>query len=164
MLENGGVVAAGHGSVEIRMRPPVPLQHERGYENARCRARIDAAKGAVGRTALFGMAGLFMVGMLALGLLLSMLARTQAQAMQLGLMTIVPTFLLSGFMFPLAAMPPVAQWAGALLPATHFVVALRGILLKRAGLGALWHEAAIMAALAAALLVMAAHRFARMLE
>jgi len=113
---------------------------------------------------LYALAFLFMVGLLALGLFMSTLARTQAQALQLALMMIIPTFLLSGFMFPLAAMPRVAQVIGSVLPVTHFIAALRGILLKGAGLDALWPDAAMLAAFAIALLVMSVARFAKTLE
>jgi ABC-2 type transport system permease protein len=113
---------------------------------------------------LYLFALLFMLGMLALGIFMSTLARTQAQALQLALLVIMPSFLLSGFMFPLAAMPRAAQIAGALLPVTHFLTALRSILLKGAGFSALWHEAVILAVVALVLVVLSVRRFAKTLE
>lgn len=115
-------------------------------------------------TLLYALTLLFMLGMLALGLLMSTFARTQTQALQLALFIILPSFLLSGFMFPLAAMPVVAQWLGLLFPVTHFLTALRGILLKGAGLEALWREALILGATAALLLSLSVRRFAKTLE
>src|SRR5690606_20614594 len=79
---------------------------------------------------LYAVALAFIVASLALGLFLSTLVRTQAQAMQLGVLFLLPNILLSGFMFPIAAMPAPAQWIGAALPLTYFLEVLRGILLR----------------------------------
>ena len=113
---------------------------------------------------LYALALLFMLGMLALGLLISTFARTQTQALQMALFVILPSLLLTGFMFPLAAMPRAAQWLGEALPVTHFLTALRGILLKGAGLESLWREAALLAGMAAVLLAASVRRFAKTLE
>ena len=59
--------------------------------------------------------------------------KTQAQAMQAGFFFLMPNILLSGFMFPRAAMPAPAQWIGLLLPLTYYLQVLRGILLKDIG-------------------------------
>lgn len=113
---------------------------------------------------LYFFALLFMLGMLALGIFMSTLARTQTQALQLSLLVMLPSILLSGFMFPLAAMPRIARIAGSLLPVTHFLTALRGILLKGSGLTALWPEALILAAVALVLITLSIRRFAKTLE
>lgn len=113
---------------------------------------------------LYALTLLFMLGMLALGLLMSTFARTQTQALQMALFIIIPSFLLSGFMFPLAAMPAPAQWLGVALPVTHFLTALRAILLKGAGVEALWREALLLAGMAALLLTLSVRRFAKTLE
>lgn len=113
---------------------------------------------------LYFFAFLFMLGMLALGIFMSTLATTQAQALQMALLVMLPSILLSGFMFPLAAMPPVARVAGSLLPVTHFLSALRAILLKGASLQALWREAAILSAMAVVLIALSVKRFAKTLE
>ena len=113
---------------------------------------------------LYFFALLFMLGMLALGIFMSTLARTQTQALQLSLLIMLPSILLSGFMFPLAAMPRVARIAGSLLPVTHFLTALRGILLKGSGASALWPEALILAAVALVLITLSIRRFAKTLE
>lgn len=77
---------------------------------------------------------LFIVGSLALGFLVSTLARTQLQAMQLSFFYMMPSILLSGFMFPFAGMPKWAQAIGSLIPVTHFLRVVRGSLLKGEGL------------------------------
>jgi ABC-2 type transport system permease protein len=96
---------------------------------------------------------------LALGLFLSTLARTQAQAMQMGFLFLLPNLLLSGFMFPRAAMPEAAQMLGLALPLTYFLEVLRGILLKGVGLRALWIQMAMLAGFAVLFVVMSVRRF-----
>lgn len=82
----------------------------------------------------------FIVASLGLGLFFSTLVRTQAQAMQAGFLFIMPNILLSGFMFPRAAMPAPAQWLGLALPLTYFLDILRGILLKGVGMESLYPQ------------------------
>lgn len=84
----------------------------------------------------------FIVASLGVGLLVSTAVTTQAQAMQLGFFYLLPNILLSGFMSPRAAMPEPAQWIGAALPLTYFLLVLRGILLKGVDLGTLAPEVA----------------------
>ena len=78
---------------------------------------------------------LYVVTNLALGFLISTLAHSQMQAMQLSFFTLLPTILLSGFMFPFAGMPGWARALGTALPATHFLRLTRKVMLKGAGLG-----------------------------
>ena len=73
---------------------------------------------------------LFILGSLGLGFLLSTLTRTQLQAMQMSVFYLLPSILLSGFMFPFRGMPEWAQWIGTFLPVTHFLRIVRGALLK----------------------------------
>ena len=87
---------------------------------------------AFGGPALWFAAGLFMLANLGLGLTLSFLARTQMQAMQMGIFFYLPSILLSGFMFPFHAMPAWARGIGELLPLTHFLRCLRASLLRDA--------------------------------
>jgi ABC-2 type transport system permease protein len=75
---------------------------------------------------------LFIVVNLALGFLISTVARSQMQAMQISFFTLLPTILLSGFMFPFAAMPGWAQMLGNAIPATHFLRLVRKVMLKGA--------------------------------
>jgi ABC-2 type transport system permease protein len=77
---------------------------------------------------------LFIIGSLGLGFLISTLTRTQLQAMQLSVFYLLPSILLSGFMFPFRGMPDWAQWLGTLLPVTHFLRIVRGALLKGQGI------------------------------
>lgn len=73
---------------------------------------------------------LFIIGSLGLGFLISTLTRTQLQAMQLSVFYLLPSILLSGFMFPFRGMPDWAQALGTMLPVTHFLRVVRGALLK----------------------------------
>ena len=75
---------------------------------------------------------IYIVVNLALGFLISTLVRTQMQAMQLSFFTILPTILLSGFMFPFAGMPGWAQAIGQAIPATHYLRIVRKVMLKGA--------------------------------
>lgn len=87
---------------------------------------------------LFFVVLLFIAANLTLGITFSSLARNQLQAMQMTFFYFLPSILLSGFMFPFRGMPGWAQWIGNLLPLTHFLVLVRGILLKGNGLVELW--------------------------
>ena len=71
---------------------------------------------------------------LTLGLLVSTIAKTQLQAMQLTVFLLIPSILLSGFMFPYEGMPEAAQWIAEALPATHFIRMVRAIVLRGATL------------------------------
>lgn len=77
---------------------------------------------------------LFIVGSLALGFLISTVAKSQLQAMQMSFFYMMPSILLSGFMFPFAGMPKWAQTIGSAIPVTHFLRIVRGSLLKGEGL------------------------------
>jgi ABC-2 type transport system permease protein len=79
---------------------------------------------------LMTMIGVFMLANLGVGFTFSTLARNQLQAMQMTFFFFLPSMLLSGFMFPFRAMPQWAQWLGELLPLTHFLRIVRGIMLK----------------------------------
>lgn len=81
---------------------------------------------------------LFIIGSLALGFLISTVARTQLQAMQMSFFYIMPSILLSGFMFPFRGMPQWAQALGGVIPVTHFLRVVRGALLKGLDAAELW--------------------------
>ncbi|MFN8653999.1 MAG: ABC transporter permease [Gemmatimonadales bacterium] len=106
----------------------------------------------------------FVVASLGLGLFFSTLVRTQAQAMQAGFLFIMPNILLSGFMFPRAAMPAPAQWLGLALPLTYFLDILRGILLKGSGLSALWPQYLALWGFAILIVTLSVRRFHKTLE
>ncbi len=81
-------------------------------------------------TLLFGAAIFFIAANLAVGFTFSTLAKSQMQAMQLSFFYFLPSLLLSGFMFPFRGMPDWAQWIGEVLPLTHFLRIIRGVMLK----------------------------------
>jgi ABC-2 type transport system permease protein len=113
---------------------------------------------------LFLITAPFIVASLALGLFVSTVVRTQVQAMQLSFVFILPTVLLSGFMFPREAMPAFAQWLGAAFPITYYLRVLRGILLKGVGIDALWRDALALVAFAVVLLAFSVRRFQKNIE
>ena len=79
---------------------------------------------------LMAMIGVFIIANLAVGFTFSTIARNQLQAMQMTFFFFLPSILLSGFMFPFRGMPTWAQWIGEVLPNTHFMRIVRGIMLK----------------------------------
>jgi ABC-2 type transport system permease protein len=98
-------------------------------------AKLLFAVPIVGSLALLSLALIvFIAANLAVGFTFSTLARNQLQAMQMAFFFFLPSILLSGFMFPFRGMPEWAQWIGEVLPLTHFLRVLRGILLKGNGL------------------------------
>lgn len=84
--------------------------------------------------------GIFILANLAIGFLFSTLARSQMQAMQMTFFFFLPSILLSGFMFPFRGMPHWAQVIGEVLPLTHFLRIVRGVMLKGADMTALWPD------------------------
>jgi ABC-2 type transport system permease protein len=113
---------------------------------------------------LYGLSGLFLLAVLGIGLMISTVAKSQTSAQQLALAFIMPSILLSGFLFPREAMPQVAQWLGLALPITYYLEILRGILLKGTGITTLWPQAAFLAAFAVVTLGVAVRRFAKTVE
>jgi len=83
---------------------------------------------------------LFIAANLTLGITFSSIARNQLQAMQMTFFFFLPSILLSGFMFPFRGMPEWAQWIGSVLPLTHFLQLVRGIMLKGNGFMDLWPQ------------------------
>ncbi len=113
---------------------------------------------------VYGAALLLIAANLSLGLLISTRAQSQFQAMQMGFFVMLPSILLSGFMFPYAGMPALAQWIAEVLPLTHFVRLIRGIMLRGADLGDLWREVAVLAAFTAVMMTLAVRRFRKRLD
>lgn len=113
---------------------------------------------------LYGLSLVFIVASLGVGLLISTIARSQLQAMQLSFFFLLPNILLSGYVFPRAAMPEPAQWIGTLLPLTWYLKLLRGILLKGVGMTAVWDEFAVLVVFAVALVVISVRRFSKTLD
>jgi len=106
----------------------------------------------------------FITANLALGILISTLARTQFQAMQMSFFLFLPQILLSGFMFPYAGMPVAAQYVAEILPLTHFLRLVRGIMLRGATLAELWHSLAALGAFVTVVLVIAVSRVSKRLD
>ena len=107
---------------------------------------------------------LFLLAVIGLGLLLSTFSRTQQQAFALNFFLINPLFILSGFAFPISAMPRVLQWLTYLNPLRYFLVVLRAVFLKGVGFEALWPQYAGMAVLALAMLSASVLRFRKSLD
>ncbi len=109
-------------------------------------------------------AGLFIAATLGLGLVISTLASTQFQAMQLGFFTMLPSILLSGFAFPFEGMPRLVQYLAQGLPLTHFVEILRGVILRGASLASLWQPVAKLTVFLLLAVALAAARFRKRLD
>jgi ABC-2 type transport system permease protein len=106
----------------------------------------------------------FIAANLALGLFISTAARTQFQAMQMTVFILLPSILLSGFMFPFEGMPLVAQWLGEVLPNTHFIRLSRGIMLREASIGELYRDVGYLLGFALVAMTGAALRFTKRLD
>jgi ABC-2 type transport system permease protein len=113
---------------------------------------------------VYGAAMLLIVANLALGLLVSTKAQTQFQSMQMAFFLFLPSILLSGFMFPFDGMPRVAQWIAEVLPLTHFVRLIRGVMLRGARLPDLWPDVLALLAFIAVMMTLAIARFRKRLD
>lgn len=106
--------------------------------------------------------GLFLIGAQAQGLLISTIAESQQVAFQIALLSsLLPTMILSGFIFPISSMPIVVQWITHIVPARYFLVALRSIVLKGADVTAFWQQLLALAIFAAAATALASLRLRR---
>ncbi|QQE75098.1 ABC transporter permease [Brevibacillus composti] len=113
---------------------------------------------------LVALSVLFLLTTLTLGIFISTVAKTQLQAMQIAFAFILPSVLLSGFMFPRETMPVVIQWLGGIVPLTYFLEILRGIFLKGVGLEALWRESIGMVLFFLLIISVAILRFRKKIE
>ncbi len=87
---------------------------------------------------------LFIITALSLGILISTVSQTQQVALMLSLMGLMlPTIILSGFIFPIESMPRILQWISYIIPAKWFITIIKGIMLKGLGIGAVWKETLI---------------------
>jgi ABC-2 type transport system permease protein len=114
-------------------------------------------------TLLYGLTSLFIVASLSLGLLISTIAKTQMQAMQMSFFVFLPSILLSGFMFPREAMPELFRWLGNLIPLTYYLEIMRGIVLKGIGLHFLWSQVFALGAFIVAVLTVSILKFQKKL-
>ena len=119
-------------------------------------------RGSIGL--LLTVALVFIAANLAMGITFSTVARNQLQAVQMTFFVFLPSILLSGFMFPFRGMPGWAQKIGEVLPLTHFLRIVRGILLKGNGVADIGHEVWPIAIFAAIMLVIAVKRYRQTLD
>ncbi len=113
---------------------------------------------------LLALTALFLVGSLGIGLFISTVARTQQEAMMLSWFTLLPTVFLSGFFFPLAAMPPVLRVISYVIPLRYYLIIIRSVLLKGVGAGSLISEIVALAIFGAVVMAAAALRFRKRLD
>jgi ABC-2 type transport system permease protein len=110
------------------------------------------------------MSVIYIIGSLSLGILVSILAKSQLLASQMAFVgTFLPAFLLSGFMFDIGNMPKVLQLVTYLVPARYFITILRGLYLKGVGLSVLWPECLLLTAFGAIMLTLSIRAFKKRL-
>lgn len=109
---------------------------------------------------LFAMSAIFLVGVLSVGMLISIATKGQLLASQLAMIiTFLPSFLLSGFMYAIANMPRPLQIITHVIPARYFIAILKGIYLKGVGLETLWREALLLTVFGTVVLAAAIRKF-----
>jgi ABC-2 type transport system permease protein len=113
---------------------------------------------------VLALSAVFLTASLGIGLLVSVLSKSQQTAMTVAMLTtLLPSVLLSGFIFPIRAMPTVIQWLTVLIPARHFLVILRSIFLKGSGFGMLWQPALVLLVFGLLMLGLCSVRFRKKL-
>ena len=113
---------------------------------------------------LLGISCLFLLSNLGIGLFISTVAHTQQEAMLLTFLMLLPSVFLSGYIFPIAAMPQALQIVSGIIPLTYFLVVVRGIVIKGVGVPALMPQITALAIFGAVLIVLAATRFRKRLD
>ncbi len=113
---------------------------------------------------LLAISWIFLVCALGLGLLISNVADNQAQAIQLAFLVILPSILLSGYVFPRDSIPAFLAWTSYLIPVTYFIEVLRGVILRGAGIADLWPQALALLVFGAVLVGLSAARFRKRLD
>jgi ABC-2 type transport system permease protein len=118
-----------------------------------------------GSAPLLGVAtAVFLLSTLGIGLFISTVSKTQQQAMMTNFFFILPFFMLSGFVFPIANMPVFVQWLTYLNPLRYFLVIIRGVFLKGTGLSVLWPQFLGLTLLGAFVFTGAVNRFKKKLD
>jgi len=107
---------------------------------------------------LLALTSLFLMFSLGIGLFISTISHTQFQAMQASILVLLPSIILSGFVFPVESMPRLAQWVAAVLPLTYYLRIVRGIVVKGIGIEYLWADTLILALMGVLTLVVASLR------
>lgn len=160
---------------QIRMAPVGPMAYVVGKTIPYFFISIASSMGIVALAMLlFGLpmrgswmmlvvaVSLFLIGALALGLLISTMAESQQVAFQIAvLVSYLPTLMLSGFIFPISSMPAFLQVITHVVPARYFLVALRGIVLKGVGPEVFWPDLAALVVFAGLILTLASFRLKR---
>jgi ABC-2 type transport system permease protein len=113
---------------------------------------------------IVGASGLMLLSGLGIGLFASTIANTQQEAMLSVWMTLLPSIFLSGFFFPLEAMPKILQWLSYIIPLRYYLVILRSVMLKGSGFSAIWLECLALLVFGIAILLAAAMRFRKRLD
>lgn len=113
---------------------------------------------------LLALSSIFLATSLGLGILISTVSKSQQEAMLLTFFILLPSIFLSGYFFPIAAMPPFLQQISKIVPLTYVLIIVRSIVLKGAGLDLLAGEVETLAVFGAVVLVLAATRFRKRLE
>jgi ABC-2 type transport system permease protein len=113
---------------------------------------------------LFLLTGLYLLPNLGLGLLISTFAKTQQQAQLMTMPILLPSFMLSGFIFPISSLPTVLQAVGYMFPLTYFIFIVRSLVIKGAGIELLLPQTFTLIAFAIGLLTLAALRFRKTLD
>lgn len=113
---------------------------------------------------LLAASSIFLLSTLGIGLLISTVSRTQQQAMMTNFFFILPFFMLSGFVFPIANMPPVVQGLSHLNPLSHFLIIIRGVFLKGTGFAILWPQFLELVMLGGFVFTLAVRRFRKRLD
>jgi ABC-2 type transport system permease protein len=119
-------------------------------------------KGSI--TLLLSITVLFLLSSLGIGLLISTVAQTQQEAFLLTFLTLLPSIFLSGFIYPIPAMPLVLQYISGIMPLTYFLIVVRGIVIKGVDLTALVPQVITLTIFGIGLIVLAAARFRKRLD
>ena len=113
---------------------------------------------------LLGISSLFLVSALGIGLLVSTIARTQQEALLATYVTLLPSIFLSGYLFPLAALPPALRAVSGIIPLSYFLVVVRGILVKGVDVSPLISQIIALTIFGSILIALAASRFRKRLD
>jgi ABC-2 type transport system permease protein len=139
-------------------------------------AFIDTIEILAGGVLLFGvpingslplllvLSGLFLISNLGVGLLISTITSTQQEAIIVAIFYNLPSIFLSGFIYPVAAMPRVLQFVSHAIPLRYYLIVVRGIVLKGVGMPALWPEVIALSIFAVVVITSAATRFKKRLD
>ena len=113
---------------------------------------------------LFAAALVYLLSLLSLGLLISTRAKTQTEALQLSQVTMLPSIFLSGYIFPFEGLPVVLQGIGLVLPVTHMMAIMRGVVLRNASAADMWPHIAALIGTSIVLVFLASRSMHKVIE